>query len=184
MIMELPSGLLYLPDFVTNDEEDDLLVRIAAFETWESTVFRGQVARRKSVSFGHGYVATSHGLSDAPPLPDFLAALRDRAAARAVESVEVFTQAIVWRYPRGSGIGWHRDAQVFGPDVLSLSLGSRCRFELRRDGHETVRMVIEPGSLLAIGGEARCAWQHRIPPVREERHSITFRSIAPGRGRP
>jgi len=36
----------------------------------------------------------------------------------------------------------------------------------------------EPRSLYIMTGEARRVWEHSIPPVKEPRYSITFRSMA------
>jgi len=183
-IMVPVPGLLYLPDFLTPTEEADLVARIAAFDRWETVAFHGRQAKRRSVSFGSEYVATSRRLVAAPPIPDFLVPIRDRAASHAASDASLFTEVIAWRYAPSAGIGWHTDADVYGAVVLSVSLGAKCRFDLKREGYALHRLVLEPRSLVVIGGEARIAWKHRIPPVRQGRYSITFRSIAPGRGRP
>jgi alkylated DNA repair dioxygenase AlkB len=92
-------------------------------------------------------------------------------------------------YPPGAGVGWHRDAPQFGT-VVGVSAGSGCRMRFRRErrarpgsasGWETWDAWLEPGSAYVLAGPARTAWQHTIPPVRELRWSITFRTLRPAR---
>jgi DNA oxidative demethylase len=85
----------------------------------------------------------------------------------------------VQRYPPGSTVGWHRDAPMFG-HVVGVSLGSSCRMRFRRgkgDKREGPELTLEPRSAYVLSGAARWSWQHSIPPVKSERHSITFRTL-------
>ena len=38
-------------------------------------------------------------------------------------------------------------------------------------------LELAPRSAYVLAGQARSAWQHSIPPVREERWSVTFRTL-------
>src|SRR5262245_12846918 len=106
---EVP-GLSYTTEFLSTAEEAEILVYLRGCTAWEEIRFRGQIARRMSLSFGHAYQAIGRRLATAPPFPDFLRRLADRAASLAGEAPGHFSQAIVARYPAGAGIGWHRDA--------------------------------------------------------------------------
>ena len=82
---------------------------------------------------------------------------------------------LVTRYPPGAGIGWHRDAPQFG-EVSGVSLLTACRMRFRRGrprAWETAELTLEPRSAYLLSGPARARWQHRIPPVTQERWSIT-----------
>jgi alkylated DNA repair dioxygenase AlkB len=79
-----------------------------------------------------------------------------------------------------AAIGWHRDRPVFG-DVIGISLGSACRFRMRRkrgEGWERASRILMPRSAYLMRGPARHEWQHSIPPVETLRYSVTFRSKA------
>jgi alkylated DNA repair dioxygenase AlkB len=92
---------------------------------------------------------------------------------------------LVTRYPRGAGIGWHRDAPVFGPTVVGISLRAPCLLRFRRAAGalwERVDVELPPRSGYVLGGAARATWQHAIPPVRETRYSITLRTLRPRSG--
>ena len=83
-------------------------------------------------------------------------------------------------YQPGATIRWHRDAGAFGPTVIGVSLRSACRMRFRRrrdDGWETAEATLEPRSLYLLAGAARATWQHSIPPTRDLRYSITFRTL-------
>jgi alkylated DNA repair protein (DNA oxidative demethylase) len=89
-------------------------------------------------------------------------------------------QALVSRYPPGAGIGWHRDAPMFGSKVIGISLLTPCRMRFQRRARDT-RLVyaleLEPRSGYVLAGSARWAWQHSIPPTKALRYSFTFRSL-------
>jgi alkylated DNA repair dioxygenase AlkB len=96
---------------------------------------------------------------------------------------EDLVEALVQRYPAGSTIGWHRDATAFGI-VLGISLmgAVRLRFQRgRRERRRTWEVHLDPRSGYLSAGEARWSWEHSIPPTKELRYSITFRTL--GRAR-
>jgi len=85
----------------------------------------------------------------------------------------------VTRYPPGAGIGWHRDAPQFG-EGSGVSLLTACRMRFRRGrprAWETAELSLEPRSAYVLSGPARAQWQHHIPPVPQERWSMTFRTL-------
>jgi alkylated DNA repair dioxygenase AlkB len=106
--------------------------------------------------------------------------LRARCARIAQTDPAELVQALVSRYAAGAGIGWHRDAPMFGTPVVGLSLGSACRMRFQRklkDVRETYELRLEPRSAYALDGPARWAWQHSIPATDDLRYSITFRTL-------
>ena len=145
---------------------------------------RGQVARRTAIHYGvdYDYNAPSRVL-EAQPLPDWLESVRAKSATFADTEPEELVEALVQRYPPGAIIGWHRDAPQFGR-VFGLSLGAACRLRLRRvsEHSETAEILLEPRSGCLFRGSARWQWQHSIPPAKELRYSITFRSLRAARG--
>jgi alkylated DNA repair protein (DNA oxidative demethylase) len=171
-----PEGLVYQQEFLTPDEEIALLQR---FDTlaFQPIVMKGVVARRTALRYGLGYDYDRRTATpDAPPLPDWLVPVRDRAAALAGDEL---VQALVQRYPPGAPIGWHRDSPSY-ERVAGVSLGASARMRLRRgSGEERVvhELLLEPRSAYVLAGEARWKWEHHVPPAKELRYSITFRSL-------
>ncbi|MBW3578577.1 MAG: alpha-ketoglutarate-dependent dioxygenase AlkB [Actinobacteria bacterium] len=141
---------------------------------------RGQAARRTVRHFGYAYEYETWRLHPTEPLPPELGWLRDRAGAFADVRPADFAQILVSRYPPGATIGWHRDAPMFGAKVVGVSLGAPCRLRLRRirGGTRSVfALDLPPRSAYLLSGPARSAWQHSIPPVKDLRYSVTFRTV-------
>jgi alkylated DNA repair dioxygenase AlkB len=175
----LPEGLQYLEDFVAPDEERNLLETIEGLD-YRTLTMRGQTARRTVRHFGLDYDYESGELVPADPLPEPLVGLRERAAALIERDPEDLVQILVSRYPEGAGIGWHRDAPMFGSRIVGVSLlgPSRMRFQRTIKGEREVAAVeLAPRSAYVLSGKARWSWQHSIPATRELRYSITFRTL-------
>jgi alkylated DNA repair dioxygenase AlkB len=174
----LPEGLRYAPDVITPDEERSLAAEIARlpFRPFE---FHGYLGHRRTVSFGWHYDLDGGGLHQAGDVPDFLAPVRERAAAFAGLDPAALVHALVIEYAPGAGIGWHRDRPAFD-DVIGISLLSPCTFRLRRKhGSRWQRhsLAAWPRSAYLLRGPSRTAWEHSIPPLATLRYSITFRSL-------
>jgi alkylated DNA repair dioxygenase AlkB len=45
------------------------------------------------------------------------------------------------------------------------------------EAREVAEVVLVPGSAYVLKGKARWSWQHSIPPVKEDRYSVTFRTL-------
>jgi alkylated DNA repair protein (DNA oxidative demethylase) len=159
------------------------------FDRWEFTEVRmhGQAARRTVRHFGYEYGYESWKVVPTAPLPASLSWLRERAAALAgIDDPERFAETLVTRYPPGAGIGWHRDAPMFGPDVVGVSLLAPCtmRFQRRTPSvRTTFALVLEPRSAYVLSGAVRSAWQHSIPSTKSLRYSVTFRTLRSGGAR-
>jgi alkylated DNA repair dioxygenase AlkB len=135
--------------------------------------------------FGLDYDYESRELVPAEPLPASLEWLRARSAELIGREPEDLAQILVSRYPEGAGIGWHRDAPMFGSRIAGVSLlgASRMRFQRKVAGEREVAAVdLAPRSAYVLSGKARWSWQHSIPATRELRYSITFRTLKRERG--
>ena len=178
MTKSVIEGLEYRPEFVSADEERTLLATLNAMEFGEVTM-RGHVARRTVRHFGLDYDYEAWKVSPGEPLPDELEWVRERAAAVVGAEPDELAQTLVTRYPPGAPIGWHRDAPMFGK-VVGISLGAPSRMRFQRgkgEEREVAEVLLEPRSLYVLDGPARTQWQHSIPPVKELRYSITFRTM-------
>jgi alkylated DNA repair dioxygenase AlkB len=178
-VVERPAGLGYRPALLDDREERALLEAVRAM-AYEPVVLHGQAAKRTVAHFGYRYGYESWDLTPAEPLPAALGFLRERAAALIDEDPEGLAEALVTCYPPGAGIGWHRDAPMFGPQVVGVSLASPCRmrFQRRTAGvRRTYALELAPRSVYVLAGAARWAWQHSIPAAKGLRYSVTFRTV-------
>jgi alkylated DNA repair protein (DNA oxidative demethylase) len=175
-----PDGLLYEPEFLDEEEERTLVDGFEQLE-FDEVRMHGQAAKRTVLHFGYRYDYEAWRLAPVVPLPADLRWLRDRCARFAGVAPERLVETLVSRYPPGAGIGWHRDAPMFGPVVVGVSLLSACalRFQRRTPTvRETHTLELAPRSVYALAGAARSTWQHSIQSTPSLRYSVTFRTLA------
>ena len=179
MDRDLPAGFLYAPDFISAGEESELLDGVRGLDFAEVRM-RGVAARRRAAHYGWVYGYESWRIERGPVIPDFLLTLRARAGKLAGVDGERLVEVLVTEYPARAGIGWHRDAPMFGT-VVGVSLLSACRFRFRRDAaaRDVRTAIVAPRSAYVLDGAARTQWQHSIPPAPAARYSITFRTLRP-----
>jgi alkylated DNA repair dioxygenase AlkB len=177
---QLPAGFVYQPDFITRDEEAALLDLIRKLPLHEAK-YKEYTAKRRIMSYGASYDFSSNELIPAGPIPLFLYPLRSRIARWVGVPPLQFTRALIAEYKTGTQLGWHRDVPEF-EIVVGVSLGGTCRMRLRpyppKKGRnvETLSLDLEPRSAYIMRGNVRWGWQHSIPPTKEDRYSITFRT--------
>ena len=174
-----PPGLVYRPSFITPAEEGQVLGVVEAIE-FHGVTMRGQTSRRLVRHFGLDYRYESWELVPTDPLPHELVWLRDRCAALMGGEQDELVQTLVSKYPPGATIGWHRDAPMFGPKVVGVSLAAPCRMRFQRGvsgSRQVTELTLEPRSAYVLSGAARSAWQHSIPPTKSLRYSLTFRTL-------
>lgn len=180
---ELPEGFVYKPELISQEEEQALVRPIEQLE-FADVKMHDVVAKRRVVHFGRSYRYESAALGSAPPIPEFLASLRQRVSEFAGRDAEEFAEILVTDYPPGAPIGWHRDAPAFDI-IVGVSLLGECSMQFRRwpvaksksKRTKPLKQIVEPRSAYILQGPSRTAWQHRIPPVKQRRLSITFRTL-------
>ena len=180
----LPPGLRYEPGLL-DAAEASRLVTLLQHLPLAPARYKGHVARRRVLSYGHGFDFDTLRLQPAPGLIPALQPVRDRAPAWAGIPPRDLAHALLAAYPPGAPLGWHRDVPDF-EDVIGLSLGAAAEMRWRpwppgSGGRaDTLRLTLAPGSVYLMQGEARWGWQHSLPPVPDWRWSITFRTLRRG----
>lgn len=173
-------GLGLQPDYVTPDEERDLL---HALENgpWENDW------RRRIQQYGVGYSETGGKPTWIRDFPDWLNRLAFRVGQDA--SFDRFPEnCVINEYIPPLGIAPHRDYPAFGERIACVSLGSDIILDfVKADRSERVPVHVPARSLWIITGPARNKWLHGIAPrlndsiagqrrKRTRRVSITFRT--------
>ena len=175
-----PPGMQYFDDIISQSDERQLVAYIAGLPLKPFEFAGGFKGNRRVLSFGWRYDYTAQRLSEALPIPDELAGVRRIVASRFKVPFENIAQALLTEYAPGAGIGWHRDAPMFGEAVVGISLAGATVMRFRRGpahGRETYPLTLAPGSLYILSGAARRDWQHGIAGQKELRYSITFRTV-------
>jgi alkylated DNA repair dioxygenase AlkB len=182
----LPTGFIYQPQFITADEEAELLRHIRDLPLSEAK-YKEYTAKRRIVSYGGRYDYSTNELLPAGPIPAFLDVLRDRIANWVQVPADQFTHALIAEYKMGTQLGWHRDVPEFEV-VAGVSIGGSARMRLRPHppgkgrSRQMLSLEVEPRSAYVMRGHARWNWQHSIAPTKMTRYSITFRTRSGSRG--
>src|SRR5690349_7641240 len=121
----MPPGFRYEPEFLSTAEESALLANIGQTQ-WSEVRMHGVVAKRRVAHFGLKYAYEARQATEGPRIPEYLLDVRARLAVWAEIQPEELVEAMITEYVPGAGIGWHRDAPMFGI-VAAVSLGSAVR---------------------------------------------------------
>ena len=173
-----PPGFEYLPDWITQAEEEELLRHIYTL-SFQPVRMHGVVAKRQVVHFGWDYGYETWQIQPASPLPPWLALFRTRASSLMKREPEAIEQALVSQYPVGAG-SWHRDAPMFGSVVVGFSLLGTCRMRFQRNQNgqrEVAECLLKPRLAYVLCDAFRFIWQHCIPPTKQLRYSVTFQTV-------
>lgn len=173
------EGFTYIPDFLSKKEENEIIARLAKLP-WQEVKMYGVVAKRKVIHYGLDYTYNSRTVTPTISPSPFIVTLIEKSAKILKVKPSEIVETLLTFYPVGAGIGWHKDAPIFGNKVFGISLGNECMMKFRRklnEKYEIIKTVLEPRSAYIISDNARWIWQHSIPPVSKPRYSITFRLL-------
>jgi len=177
----LPEGLFVTPNFITKDEEHELI-------TWLDKQQWSTELSRRTQHYGYRYDYKNRGLGDALPLDGPLLKFQRRLVDIGYPGL---IQCIANEYYRDQGIAPHIDRDIFGPIIMGLSLGADAVM-LFEHANLTYRCELPRRSLLMLSGPARSEWKHSlsknvayidaqgnkiVKPLDYRRISCTFRSV-------
>jgi alkylated DNA repair dioxygenase AlkB len=179
------AGLSYQRGYLNIVEQQELITLVDQ-QPWLTDL------KRRVQQYGYRYDYARHLAGSGSylgPLPTWAAILALRLH-RDSHIGQMPDQVIVNEYLPGQGISSHIDCvPCFGDTVLALSLGSSCvMIFTHRKTKEQVELLLGPGSLLVMRGEARYEWKHGIPArkadsyegctiLRGRRLSLTLRTV-------
>ena len=179
-----PDGLDVLAEFISEQEEVDLLSMIDA-STWDTSM------RRRVQHYGWQYDYKSRKVSPSAylgALPEWARVIAHRLVERGVVTEEP-DQVIVNEYEGKQGITKHIDCvSCFRGAVVTISLNEAWEMLFSRTVSsgkvEKYAQLLARRSAAVLDGDARSLWQHEIPSRLKEagvprgrRVSITFRRV-------
>jgi len=181
------GGARYLADFISSNEEDNLLAAIDA-KQWRRDLLR----RVQHYGYRYDYTARDINSDDRlGALPSWVDAVCIRLVQQKIFSTKP-GQLIVNEYEPGQGIAPHTDRDCFGPVIASLSLGSDCMMKIAPNHKckaSEFEIVLQRRSLVVFRGTSREVWRHGIALRKNDKHngrkiprkrrvSLTFRTVA------
>lgn len=189
VLIRVIPGLKYIENYISEDEQEELLAHVNE-GLWLEDLRR----RVQHYGFKYNYKARKVDMSMCVgELPKWLKELSVKLYQEDYMP-EVADQVIINEYEPGQGISAHIDCEpCFQDTIVSLSLGSSCVMEFTNNFDKTkkVPLWLDPGSLIVLSDEARYNWLHAIPPRksdeldgregdRKRRVSLTFRKVIIG----
>lgn len=179
------AGLYYIPHYIEESTEASLL-EIIDSQPWMNDL------KRRVQHYGWRYDYKARNVTSdlrIDQLPDWLQSYAVRLQQGGLFA-ETPDQVIINEYQPGQGISAHIDCvPCFADTIASLSLGSPCVMDFTHSKtDEKSSLLLEPRSLLVLGGDARYVWQHAITGrktdkwngqsiQRTRRISLTFRKV-------
>jgi alkylated DNA repair dioxygenase AlkB len=175
------DGMTYDPDFLNLTEQISVL-REVDDQPWRNDL------KRRVQHYGYRYDYKARQVDRAMylgPLPPFALPVAGKLVAR-MYFPQLPDQLIVNEYLPGQGITAHVDCEpCFAGTIAMVSLGWAYEMEFIHSQTKEVRpILLAPGSVLVISGEARYHWFHQIKARkrdhgirRERRVSLTFRNV-------
>ena len=173
------EGLIYQPEFLSQEEEQELIGVIQTLPL-HAARYKQYLARRRVVSFGGTYDFDTNRLLPGVALDPRLHGLRDKVAWWMGADPRDLVHALVAEYAPGTPLGWHRDVPDFEA-IVGVSLGGHATLKFRPypdapNTRKVVQLDVAPRSIYQMAGDARWGWQHCVSPTKELRWSITFRT--------
>jgi alkylated DNA repair dioxygenase AlkB len=175
------NGLIYSPELLSRDEQVAILSEVDGLP-WSTQL------KRRVQHYGYQYDYKARRVDPSMylgSLPPFAIRVAEQLRARGLVS-ELPDQLIVNEYLPGQGITAHVDCEpCFGEHIAMVSLGWAYEMDFVHVNSREVRsLMLAPGSVVVITGEARHQWLHQIKARRSDRGiqrqrrvSLTFRNV-------
>lgn len=174
--MDSVNGLTIIENFITKEQEDEMLKFINDQE-WSTTL------DRRTQQYNYIYDYRKQTLSKTDQVPSVIS-----EKFSTVFKEEDDLQCIINEYEPGQGISAHTDHhKLFGKKIAIISLLSPTTMVFR-NGPESVSIILNPRSLITMEDDARTKWTHEIPKnktnliggkrvPRSKRISVTMRNV-------
>ena len=187
---QLPDGeLLYYPNFLAKETADAYFEELLADIPWQAdkiTVF-GKTYDQPRLTSLHALNATPYTYSNITMYPHPMGSVLSSLLEKIKEvKNHPFNAVLLNLYRNGQDSnGWHADNEKElgnNPVIASISLGQERFFHLkhRKIKEQRLKIKLEHGSLLLMGGAMQHHWLHQIPktskPI-DSRINLTFRLI-------
>lgn len=160
---EKHNGLIYLPNFISNEESSKLISYIEN-QQWSAEL------NRRVQHYGYRYDYKSRNLDVSSevleieqPFIGLLDTLTYELNELGLKSRP--NQIIVNEYEIGQGITWHIDSEKsFDDNIFIISLLSDCLMKLEnKNTKDKLDVLLKKNSLLCLTKESRYDWKHTIP---------------------
>lgn len=178
--MENIDGLNLYPNFLTDQEEKDLLNHINE-KSWDLTLSRR--TQHYNYRYIYKYARTRdtdyklEKITNNPWLCNLITKIFNKYDITDIDFNKL--QVIINEYKPGQCITAHvDDINIFGDIIFCVSLGASAKMVFTKKGSAIQRIQILNKTLYSMKGPARNTWAHAMVPDRNQlgtRYSITIR---------
>ncbi|XP_015918171.1 tRNA (carboxymethyluridine(34)-5-O)-methyltransferase alkbh8 isoform X2 [Parasteatoda tepidariorum] len=164
-----PKGLVLLEEFITEEEEKELLAVINKEDDFND---ESSLKHRKVKHYGYKFIYGSNNINKNQPLemkiPDVcIPHLKKLVSLQLLPRIP--DQLTVNHYQPGQGIPPHVDTHSpFEDGIVSLSLSSQVVMNFYSPHGEIVSVSLPRRSALVMLGESRYLWKHGITPRKQD----------------
>jgi alkylated DNA repair dioxygenase AlkB len=161
--------MLYSPNFITEQEEEDIVKEIYS-RKWNNFNVR------RTQSYGYNYIYLIREKEDVEEIPHIFKPILTKINHMFERN---FDQLIVNEYKKNQGISGHiDDPVVFGDSIVTISLLSDC-FITFKNFNEKIDQFLNRRSLFCFKDKYRYEYLHSIHPETQNklRLSLTFRQV-------
>ncbi len=175
------NGLQYIPDFLTEEQQNSILNEVDS-RPWLNDL------KRRVQHYGYKYDYTLKQIDHSlyvGELPPFAVEITEKLFENSIIK-QIPDQLIVNEYLPGQGINAHVDCvPCFTDQIITISLGWTYEMEFTKiSTKEKYKLLLETGSVALMSGESRYQWTHQIRArqkdgdvLRKRRVSLTFRNV-------
>lgn len=159
-------GLVLVPDFLTESEEQSIVSNIPPTRISKTSV-RNSIRR-------YGSKIPYKNQIESETIPFYL----DNLSQKIVDHGLLYSKpnsVSINEYLNGNAISPHIDSLDSGPIITIISLLSEATMVFEYCDQKN-SIIIPPRSLLQLKDDIRYKWQHSILPVKNKRYSIVFRN--------
>ncbi|RHZ88525.1 hypothetical protein Glove_22g21 [Diversispora epigaea] len=170
------DGLCIIEDFITKDEEKDLIKKIDSNEWCGLGIPPNPEMKRRTQHYGYEFSYRYRKIMNhLGSFPDFINFLIQRFINQNIINninnnindniKDIPNMCIINEYMAGQGIMPHTDSpSLFGPVILSLSLLSPClmKFEHKDFADKSEVVLLRPRSLVIMTKSSRYDYKHSI----------------------
>lgn len=153
-------------DFITEEEENDILSNIRVTKVTKNTGGRNNIIR-------YGSRLPYDGPIKSTTLPEWIMPVIDRIMKEKLLEITP-NHMTINEYKPTQCINWHIDSKTSGEVITVLSLMSSASMGLKI-GEEETTYHIPQRSLTQMSGKERWEYEHCIHPVTSLRFSLVFR---------
>jgi alkylated DNA repair dioxygenase AlkB len=175
--MAVPSGL-YISNIPEIVEMETSYLSDLDSQEWSTTLSR----RTQHYGAIYNYGTRTLSLDEALPM-DYCSTVKYFAELLEPEFQDFGSkkpnQCIVNEYVTRQRIASHTDAKVFGPVIMTVSLGSAMQIRFTHPSEEAFTTELISGDVLLLSGAARNEWKHELLSSSKadfRRVSLTFRT--------